>query len=341
VRRRDSLRLMVGGAIVVPGLLIGIGNRVAAREVRVAGRSMGTTFQLRVFDSQASESAHYAVVNEVLTRVDRYMSTYKAKSEIGGLNRAPADHDVLLSTETAHVLSRAMDASRVSDGAFDPTVGPLVDRWGFGPLTKGGMPSADELRRLAESVGATSLAVGASGRHARKCRGETRVDLSGIAKGYAVDQVCDTLHAAGEHSFLFELGGEVRVVGSPPDGDVWRIGIEHPSQASAAPYQRLAIRDLAVATSGSYRNFRQWNGRRYCHSIDPRTGYPVVHDLTSVTVAAPSTMDADVWSTALMVLGTDAGEALARNQGVAAYFITETRSGFMSSWTPAMEPWMV
>jgi thiamine biosynthesis lipoprotein len=287
-------------------------------------------------------------IQEALARVDQRMSTYKADSEISRFASAPAAQDFAVSAETAMVVAEALRISALSDGAFDPTVMPLVDLWGFGPAVASAQaPTEAELAAALEICGWQKLHVetaatpplanastpinasrptsanmsvseGVSARAEnlatlRKDVAGLRVDLSAIAKGYGVDAVCAALQQNGYSDYMVEVGGELRTSGLSPKGTAWRIGIDAPQDMSAMGQSLQAVLELgtiAVATSGDYRNFRMVDGKRVSHTIDPRTGLPVIHELASVTILAPNCMLADALATTCMVLGPTLGMQL-------------------------------
>jgi thiamine biosynthesis lipoprotein len=227
-------------------------------------------------------------------------------------------------------MAKSLDISRLSGSAFDPTVAPLVDLWGFGPKVST-VPSPGD-KRIGAALGATGhahLMVKETRTAVRKSRAGLAVDLSGIAKGFAVDRVTEFLARAGVEHFLVDIGGDMRARRASPAQATWRIGIERPAAGLRTAHRVIDIGDGAVATSGDYRNFFEADGLRYSHIIDPRTGAPVNHGLASVTVIAASTEEADAWSTALMVLGPEAGAALAERRGLPAYFISRTERGLI------------
>ena len=220
------------------------------------------------------------------------------------------------------------------------TVGALVDLWGFGP---GGIievpPAQDEIADLMSRVGQTNLRLDPQNRSILK-QSNLSVDVSSLAKGYAVDRVADWLSAQGVRRYMVEVGGEMRLSGLSGRGDPWRIAIEEPKISERSIAITLSLTDVAIATSGDYRNYFEANGRRYSHSIDPRTGYPVTHDLVSVTVVHQSCMMADAWATALTVLGAEKAMAVAQAQGLAVYFIRRLDDEFVHSQTPLFSAYL-
>ncbi|NKB88346.1 MAG: FAD:protein FMN transferase ApbE [Acidobacteria bacterium] len=303
----------------------------------VAGETMGTTYTVRV-DSESRpflDGELGARVQEVLDRINARMSTYVDESEVSVLNAAEPDATVTLSDDTYFVLQSAVFLSESSSGAFDPTVGALVNAWGFGPVNASTAPSAYELETLAAHTGIDKLEMDNDALSVRKLDPQTRVDLSAIAKGYAADKVGDFLEESGLTRYMVEVGGEV-LVGEPKrDGTAWNIGIETPDVGAAHLQRLVALRDRAMATSGNYRNFYVMDGRTVGHTIDPRDGQPVDHNGASVSVIHESCMMADGMATVLMVMGPDEGFAWAEANDVAAMFVVHDGEGFVERLTTA------
>ena len=229
------------------------------------------------------------------------------------------------SPEMLEIVAEAQRVARLSDGAFDITVGPLVDLWGFGPSGVTEAPSEERLAELVAIIGYEQIAVDPVNGTLRKAIPECRIDLSAIAKGFAVDEVAAALEGEGFSTYMVEIGGEVRTRGRKASGDEWRIGIERPDAGGRAIHTAIALTDLALATSGDYRNFIVRDGVRISHTIDPRTGRPIAHDLASVSVIHSSCMTADALATALEVLGPEEGFALAQRQQIPALFLIRKR----------------
>jgi thiamine biosynthesis lipoprotein len=226
--------------------------------------------------------------------------------------------------------------SRLSNGAFDVTVGPLVNLWGFGPDPVQLKPPADAAIDAAlERVGYDRLHVDCSRPAIRKDTPDVYVDLSACAKGFAVDRATELLDARGIRHYLVEIGGELRMRGLNADGEAWSVAIETPADAGRTVGRIVTLTDKAMATSGDYRNFFEYRGERYSHTIDPRTGRPTTHNLAAVTVVGDSTVLADAMATALLVLGPRAGLELAVREGIPAYFQVRTEGGFSEASTPA------
>ncbi len=309
------------------------------RVVLVQGETMGTTYTVKVVaktrEAQSDEAREQlrATVQGELDAVNAAMTTYDPNSELSRFNTGPAEVDVPLSAATVEVLAIAQDVAARTDGALDITVGPLVERWGFGAAGElEALPTEDELAALRASVGPHHLRLDEAASTLRKDHPQTRVDLSAVAKGYAVDRVVASLRARGHEDAMVEVGGEVRVVGQTEAERSWRLAIEQPIEAERSIYAVLPLRDQAMATSGDYRNFTMVDGQRYSHTIDPRTGRPITHGLASVTVIADDCAHADAWATALNVLGPQRGPQLAAGQDVAALFLV-VRDGALAEVT--------
>jgi thiamine biosynthesis lipoprotein len=219
----------------------------------------------------------------------------------------------------------------LSGGALDVTVGPLVDLWSFGPAARpeGVAPSDQEIAAAMAAVDYNQLEVGHDPPALRKPSSACRIDLSSLAKGFAVDQVAEALKTLGIDSYMVEVGGEIRTAGLNPAGKPWQIAVEIPTTEGRGIQRIVALDDRTMATSGDYRNYFEQDGVRFCHIIDPRTGRPVCHRLASVSVLADSCMEADALATALFVLGPDEGLQLAADQNLAALFVVHTADGFV------------
>ncbi|PZQ22063.1 MAG: thiamine biosynthesis protein ApbE [Sphingopyxis macrogoltabida] len=287
---------------------------------------MGTAWSLLAV---APREGAVAAVEAAFAIVIAQMSQWNAASDLSRFNAAPPGQWWPIPSEFASVLSAARDIAAASDGAFDPGLGDVTERWGFG----GAGPVSTVPDDAASRTAARQLDFDADARRIRRGEG-TSLDLSGIAKGYAVDLAAERLLDMGVRHFLIEVGGELRGQGIRPDGQPWWVDVEPPSSlpAPAPPPWRIALHDLSVATSGNYRRGFSAGGRHYSHSFDPGTGRPIVHDVASVTVLHRRCMMADGWATALTVMGADRGIEAANRQGLAACIVAGGREHPSDAW---------
>lgn len=310
----------------------------------LAGPTMGTSYRVTIARPPDNVDADRlsAEIDRILETVDMRMSTYRADSELSRFNAARSQDWFAVSDDTLNVVAAALDVSRLSGGAFDVTVGPSVNLWGFGPAASRDMRPEEGLLR-APSRHATYRAIGArrSPPALRKSVAEAYIDLSGIAKGFALDKLGEHIEAAGIEDYLIEIGGELRARGRSPRGDPWTIGIEKPLPGEIIIHRRVGLADAALATSGDYRHFFLRDGRRYSHIIDPRTDAPITHDLASVSVIAETAMRADALATALAVLGPNDGPTLALRNGLAALFMVRDGNRFSEIRTPMFDRYVL
>jgi thiamine biosynthesis lipoprotein len=267
------------------------------------------------------------------------MSMYDPDSELSRLNGYGQPDWFTISAELAAVIDEAVEIGHLTGGAFDVTVAPLVSLWNFGPVrrTEGRVPSPDEIEEVKGRVGFENLEVRLSPPAVRKKREDVSVDLSGIAKGFAVDRIAAHLERRGVESYMVDVGGEVKARGHNPNGKPWQIAVESPISGTREIYKVVALDGIAVATSGDYRNYFEQDGIRYCHILDPRSGRPITHKLASVSVLDASCMRADAMATALMVLGPEDGYNLAVQHELAALFLVKSPSGFVEKSTPQFQ----
>lgn len=278
----------------------------------IRGQTMGTTYSVKIAGAHLGEKATGDLKREIddyLAEINDRMSTYLPDSEISAFNLSRSTEPMIVSEDFATVAAFSLELSRASMGAFDPTVGSLINLWGFG-ATRRDLPEPDtEALAAALAVCGFERLEVALPETIRKAEPELEICLDAVAKGYAVDGVAELLTRRGWPDFFVEIGGEVRVRGNGPEGRPWRIGVDYPDPASLVGARFLAILDLtdcAVATSGDYRNFRRGKqGQRASHFIDPRTGRPVEDPLASATIIASTCMVADGLATAAAILRAD------------------------------------
>ena len=336
--RRRSVLQALGAAAVVAGC----GDwrdRPAGAAFEFRGPTMGTTYTVKIATPGLSEGAREAAraaVAGALDAVVAQMSSYLPDSELSRFNRHDGTAPFALSPETLAVFALAQEVSAATAGAFDITVAPVVDAWGFGPSKQHRVVAAAERAALAPRVGYRMLAVDTAAGTATKARPDLQADLAAIAKGYGVDRAAVALEALGIADYMVEAGGEVRARGRNPEGRPWQIGIEEPDATPQRARYVVPLAGQAMATSGDYRIYFERDGRRYSHEIDPATGQPIRHDLASVSVVAQDCAYADAMATALIVLGPERGFAVAERERLAAYFVVRGADGkLFERQTPA------
>ncbi|MEX3242605.1 FAD:protein FMN transferase [Serratia quinivorans] len=331
--------LMTTVALSATLLLTGCGPE----QVNLDGKTMGTSYSVRYVtgDDTPSAAKIQAEIDKRLELVNDQMSTYRPGSELSRFNASRAvDKPFPVSAATTEVVLEALRINRVTDGALDVTVGPLVNLWGFGPEGRPDkVPSAAELERRRAWTGIDKLSV--QGNALVKSIPELYVDLSSIAKGYGVDVIAQYLQSQQVKNYMVDIGGEVRTRGHNGEKKPWRIAIERPA-AGMEQKAQLVIQpgEMSIATSGDYRNYFEQDGVRYSHTIDPVTGKPIHHHLVSVTVLSPTCMAADGLSTGLNVLGPERGMALANLMGIPVFMIVKTAKGFEERYSEAFKPYL-
>lgn len=292
------------------------------------GPTMGTRWSALFFTPPGFDPGPVqAALQEAVDEVDAHMSTWKPDSDLMRLNRTPVGEPVVVPADLAHVLALGLRIGRASGGAFDIGMGDAVQAWGFGPDpadVQGIRTALAAPRRPAHEV------LELAGTLVHK-RGPIALDLNGIAKGYGVDRLAETLRTCGIEAALVGIDGEMRALGLRPDGEAWTIAVEAPDPDCRAPHSILSLQDAAVATSGDYRHWVTVQGRRLSHTMDPWRGAPLMASPASVTVIAPTCAEADAWATALMVVGPEAGMALAARQGLSALFLMRDDAGGVRS----------
>jgi len=324
-------------------LLAGVAGAAPAPRAAVvfSGPTMGTRYTVRVVmaPGDAAENDRVrAAIDRELALADRLFSLWNPASELSRLNAHASTAPFPVSPEMLAALSLARRAAELTGGAFDATVAPLVEAWGFGPSEKPpSVPSAEALAALRARVGYRQLSLDPARRTVAKARPDVACDLSALAGGWAADRLVAAIAALGHPDALAEVGGEVSARGRRPDGSRWRVAVEAPQAGKVAAV--LELEGAAAATSGDTR--KAWTdpqGRRRSHVIDPRTGEPIAHGLAAVTVVHRDGAWADALATALLVLGPDAGRALATRERLAARLVLRQPDGTHAEWwTPAFE----
>ena len=341
------------------------------REYGFSGAVMGTTYHIKYISRGLSSKEEKQIADTVsaqLHQIDNSMSTYKSESELMKLNAWPVGRSFSASHDLMHVLEQSLAVSRLSEGAYDVTVGPLVNLWGFGPVIKNSTgtgnirknakaatmpgykvqgallqpPSMKAIREAKSRVGYKNIQLNKERQLIEKKK-DIFIDLSSIAKGYGVDKAAQTLEQLGLHNYMVEVGGEVRAGGYRIDHSPWKIAVNSPASDPDKFDALVGLSTEGMATSGDYLNYYKAGSVRYNHEINPKTGLPEQNNIASVTVIAENTMLADAYSTMFMILGQADGQKLAKEQGIAVYILYRDRgehdfTGFISQ---AFRPYLV
>lgn len=289
----------------------------------LAGKAQGTTFTITYQDSLARDFSQ--PIDSLFRLMDKSMSLWDSASVISRMNRN--EQGVVADEHFIAVFEKARSISETTDGIFDATVGPLVKAWGFS--IKKGLPPPDsaQVNSLRQLVGFQKIRL--ENGVLQKADPRMEIDFNAIAQGYTVDVMADFLEKNGVKNYLVEIGGEVRAAGVNERGSVWNIGIDKPVEnEKGRPLQTtIALSGKSLATSGSYRKFVERDGKKFSHAIDPKTGYPITHNLLSVSVIADDCTTADAYATAFLVLGMEKAMELAQQLGLEAYCIYEDETG--------------
>lgn len=311
-------RTLIGGSVLLLVMVMAgcsENDRPLDSPVRFEGNIFGTFYQVTITDpltlgqSQALEEGFLAE----LESVDQAMSTYRDDAELIAFNQAPLEEWQPLSNELIEVLAISQSVAEASHGAFDITIGDVVNLWSFGPEARPEtVPSDEELAEQLAKVGYDAVEIDTQHMQARRNR-DVFVDLSGVAKGHGTDRVAAYLDQQGIEHYLVNLGGDLiaRGVRDEDEQTPWRVGIEVPEDGQQRAQHIIPLENMSVATSGDYRNYFEVDGQRFSHTIDPRTGRPVDHRLVSVSVFHPSNAWADAWATALLVVGEESAMEMA------------------------------
>lgn len=324
------------------GLLIGLLLVLAACKPgdaleRISGPTMGSSYTVQ-YVRTANGPAPQVVrqeVEQVLAMIDQRFSTYRGDSLVATFNRLPANSCQAMPAEVLELVRVGEQLSQQSAGAFDLTVEPLLDLWGFGPQSRAEkVPDTQALDSVRQRVGHGHLRIVGE----QLCKdAPVELDFNSLAAGFAVDLLVERLKALGVADLLVEVTGELKALGHKADGSAWKVALELPREDRQIARQIVPLEGFGVSTSGDYRHYFEENGRRYSHTFDARLGAPVRHDLAAVTVFDRSTLMADGYSTVLLILGPQAGWDFALRHGIAAVFVTRVADGFVSRSTPAFE----
>lgn len=325
------LRNLLQGACLVSTLVLALSgcDSNPGRVEVLSGPTMGSTYTIKyVFNASTPAADAVGVeVQSILDEVDRQMSTYRLDSDIARFNQSPANSCMQMPQPVLDLAQYGYELSRSSDGAFDLTLAPLLNLWGFGPQARAKhVPSAADIAKAKEQIGYQHVRVVGD----QLCKdADAQVEFNSIAAGYTVDRISERFAQLNIDSYMIEVTGELIAKGHKPDGSPWRIALEQPLGDGQRVIQRvLEIDGYGVNTSGDYRNYFEENGVRFSHTIDPQVGAPISHRLASVTVVDPSALHADGLGTVLLVLGPERGLAFAEERKIAAFFVMRDSEGF-------------
>lgn len=290
--------------------------------LELSGNTMGTTYNVVAIDntSKVTKAQAQAAIDTALAQVNTSMSNWMADSEISRFNAQSGTAPVSVSAELSEVMQAAEAVHVASQGAFDTTMGPLIELWGFGAPGTQTLPSA-EMIAAAQTRSGHANTLGVAGNSLQKRQGDAQVYLAAIGKGYGADHVGRALAALGLKDFMVEIGGDLYASGRNADGLPWQIGIETPNAHDRGIMEVVSVSGAGMASSGDYRNYFEQDGQRYSHVIDPTTGRPITHATASATVLAPNAMLADAWATAMLTLGRERGLEIAKTHDIAVMFV--------------------
>jgi FAD:protein FMN transferase len=327
--------------VVLASIAFLSGCEQSIEQIHLSGSTMGTTYNIKYVSPEkvVEPKVLQKEIDRLLERVNDQMSTYRKNSELSQFNQLRELTPFPVSSEMMTVVTEAVRLNKVTLGALDITVGPLVNLWGFGPEGRPDVvPSDQDLAARRAIIGITHLSVGKN--TVAKDIPELYVDLSPIAKGWGVDVVGKYLRSHDITNYMVEIGGEIQAHGRNQEGVAWRIAIEKPTVDERSIQEIIELNDMGIATSGDYRNYFEENGIRYSHIIDPKTGKPINNKVVSVTVLDPSTMTADGLATGLMVLGDVDGIKVAEEHHIPVFMIVKTDDGFKEVASSDFKPYL-
>ena len=319
-------------------------NSARTNAITLNGLTMGTTYTVKINEPGSIHDATLIKksIDNLLVDLNAKMSTYLPESELSRINQTSTADWINISADLYEVIEEAIKINIQSDGAFDITVGSLVNLWGFGPVEKQDLvPGNEKIQTTLLDTGIDKIHLHSTNKAIKKDRPDIYLDLSGIAKGFAVDRISQLLREQFSiHNYLVEVGGEIQAEGVNSDNQTWLVGVEKPVSSDRMVERIISLENTSMATSGDYRNFFEKNGIHYSHIIDPRTGNPVTHQLVSVTVLHAKAMVADAWATALEVLGPEKGMELANQLELPVLFIVRKNNLFSEIMSARFEQYI-
>ncbi len=338
--RRKSLFL----AILVISFIFVISCDKNPEVSEISGFALGTTYSIKIVAVKEKvdfDQIKTRIVN-LLAAHESSFSVYEANSEISRFNTNSTTSWQHFSPEMISVLVESDRIAKQTQGAFDYTIGNLIEVWGFGKQQrKAVIPEKQEIIQGIETSGFGKISLNVSESSAKKTDEKLTLNLSAIAKGYAVDQVAGLLEENGISNYLVEIGGEIKTSGTKPQGKPWVVAIERPVPTERSIQRVMHLESNAMATSGDYRNYFEIKGKRFSHTINPKTGWPVNNKIASVSVITPSCMRSDAMATALMVMGFEKGFAFAKQHGYAVFWILKEDGEFVEKHSPAFQPFLL
>jgi FAD:protein FMN transferase len=329
--KKTIITAVAAGILVLSIITLAACSR-GPQEYTLDGQTMGTTYQIKVVTERSVDWQDVQKkIDARLEQINQSMSTFRKDSEISRFNALTETETPLpISADFLRVMLGGREIYHLTEGAWDATVDPLVNLWGFGKSgPRQDLPSPDEIEQARRNVGFDQIEISVNGYLTKKSP-EVTLNLGSIAKGYGVDQIALLIDGLGFKNYLVEIGGEVYAAGRRVDGKPWRVGISRPQAGAPVDdiYKIVSLHKAALATSGDYRNFYRIDDRVYSHIIDPRTGYPVQNGVVSVSVVADNTTLADALATALMVMGPQSGvELLDQLAGVEGLIVVRRADG--------------
>ena len=302
---------------------------------------MGTTYHIvAITNTSLSRNDLKNAIEAELDQVNKHLSNWDEASELSRFNRSKSLKAAKISDKLNRVMVAANEVHEKSGGAFDVTLSPLINLWGFGPRKpETPLPAEEKIKAALQQVGQqTNLDLDTAAPSIAKLKPGITINLSAIAKGFGVDEVASILKKHQIKDFMVEIGGDLYASGTNPSGKPWRIGIEKPLPDNRSVQQIISLTNVGMATSGDYRNYFEQDDIRYSHIINAKTGYPIKHKTASVTVIENNSMFADAWATALLVLGERAGMKVAEEHELAAYFIFRSPQSGDKKFSTSMSP---
>lgn len=301
--------------------------------IEVSGSTMGTTWRLTILDADGPRAKE--LVHVRLNELEAIFTNWRADSAVSRFNASRTTEWQPIPRELAEVMTLAQRVSKESHGAFDVTMAPLINAWGFGPQGRQAqLPDESVVAKLMRNCGWQKIEVELEPPMLRKTHPEVEINVSALVEGYAVDDLVKKLRAQGWPNFLLDVGGELYASGKKPHENYWQVGVQKPDAQKGMMEGSMPLHDKALATSGTYRQFVEKDGKRLPHVLDARFGRPVEHDLVSVSVVADSCFEADAWATALLILGPWEGRELAKRVGLDALFLAQSRNPTSPSPSP-------